>query len=201
MNKFRILLTVVLFGVTGHLQASMEDIIASCNDCHGPDGVSQHSDVPTIAGYSEATIYDMMFAFVDQTRKEISSKYRHGDTSRPEKSMVAIAKELTEEQIEALAVHYSQLEFVPAKQEFDAALVSAGEKLHEKQCQKCHEDGGSSPDDDAGILAGQWSDYLRQVFTHYRNDERASEEEMIKKVKELSDQQIDSLIAYYASMQ
>ena len=74
-------------------------------------------------------------------------------------------------------------------------------KLHENRCVKCHEDGGASADDDAGILAGQWSEYLATTFEHFRKDRREGEEEMVKKVKKLSPEQITSLIHYYASLQ
>lgn len=193
-------LTIALF--TASVQAaSTEEIIASCNDCHGENGVSTHADVPTIAGFSETSITDMMLAFVDEVRSEVSTKYRHGDTTRAETSMVAIAKELSEEQIEEIAVHYSEQEFVAAAQPFDASVVAAGKKLHKKRCAKCHEDGGSSPDDDAGILAGQWTEFLKQVFADYKSGAREGDEEMIKKINALSDDQISSLLNYYASLQ
>ena len=32
--------------------ADFDALVQDCNDCHGPDGVSAHSDVPTIAGQS-----------------------------------------------------------------------------------------------------------------------------------------------------
>ncbi len=194
------LLTVAMFA-TSVQAASTEEVIASCNDCHGADGVSSNPDVPTIAGYSETSITDMMLAFVDETRAEVKTKYRHGDTSRQETSMIEIAKALPEEQIEEIAVHYSELEFVAAEQPFDEAQVAAGKKLHKKRCAKCHEDGGSSPDDDAGILAGQWTDYLKQVFADYKSGARGGDEEMIKKINKLSDEQISQLLNYYASLQ
>ena len=43
----------------------------------------------------------------------------------------------------------------------DAKIVAKGAKIYERGCAKCHDEGGALPDDDAGILAGQWLDYLQ----------------------------------------
>ncbi|OUS26201.1 hypothetical protein A9Q98_11080 [Thalassotalea sp. 42_200_T64] len=201
MIKSKLCIFPLLIAATCSNASSIEDKISQCQDCHGKNGVSVDADVPTIAGYSETSLTDMLFAFQDEIRPEIMSKYRHGDTSRAETSMTALSKELREEDIEAIAVYFSEQTFVAATQPFDAALVKKGQRLHDKRCVKCHEDGGSSADDDSGILAGQWSKYLRSTFVHFKSGERESEEEMIKKIKKLSDKQIESLIHYYASLQ
>ena len=144
---------------------------------------------------------NMFAAYIDDERVARKSKFRHGDTSRAETDMKTIANSLSEEQIEALATHYSELPFVAAKQEFDPKLAAKGAKIHEKRCVKCHEEGGSSADDDAGIIAGQWIEFLQQSFADYRSGERETEDEMQKKVKKLSDNQINALVHYYASQQ
>lgn len=199
MKLLMSLLIILVYASDGY--AGDGELVAGCNDCHGQKGVSTHSDVPTIAGFSETSISDMLLAFVDETRPAVMSKYRGGDLSRPETSMVAIAKKLSEEDIAALAAYYSGQAFKPAKQKFDAALAAKGAQLHENRCAKCHEDGGSSADDDAGILAGQWSEYLQNSFDHFKHGRREDEAEMVKKIKKLSDVQIKSLIHYYASLQ
>jgi sulfide dehydrogenase cytochrome subunit len=188
--------------ISGYLNAAaIDEKVTMCNDCHGNNGVSEHSDIPTIAGYSESSISDMLIAFAEEERPEIKSKFRHGDTTRPETTMIEIAKELSEDDIEKLATYYSSQPFVAAKQDFDPKLAKKGAKLHKNRCIKCHEEGGSSPDDDAGLLAGQWSPYLKSALEHFKRDERMSDEEMVKKIKKLSEQQIESLIHYYASQQ
>ncbi|KGJ98428.1 c-type cytochrome [Thalassotalea sp. ND16A] len=195
-------MTLFLTLFTGFSQASsIDSTITMCNDCHGAKGVSSDSDIPSIAGFSETTISDMLIAYIDETRSARSSKYRHGDTSRSETNMYAIAKELSEENIEAIASYYSEQIFIPSKQTFDSALAKKGEKLHEERCIICHEQGGSSADDDASILAGQWMPFLEQAFKDYRSGERETEEGMKKKIDRLSEKQIKALIHYYASQQ
>lgn len=184
------------------VQASAIDkTITMCNDCHGKLGVSSDSDIPTIAGYSDVTISDMLAAYIDDTRNARSSKFRHGDTSRAETDMKTIAKKLSEEDIEQIANYYSTKKFVPSKQDFNAQLAEKGAKSHEKRCVKCHEEGGSSADDDTGILAGQWMEYLKLSFKDYRSGDRQTEDEMQKKINALSDEQVEELIHFYASQQ
>lgn len=201
MIKIKLYIFPLIFFSAFIQAASIDDTITMCNDCHGEKGVSSDSDIPSIAGYSETTTIDMFAAYLDGVRIAHKSKFRHGDTLRPETDMLSIAKKLSEEDIEALATYYSEQTFISAKQSFDTALAKKGEKLHENRCTKCHEDGGSSADDDAGILAGQWMPFLMQSFKDYRAGDRETDEEMQKKVNKLSEKQINSLLHYYASQQ
>jgi sulfide dehydrogenase cytochrome subunit len=196
------LLVISLVLISAFSQASSIDgTIKICNDCHGPKGVSSDADMPSIAGFSQTTISDMLIAYADETRVARSSKFRHGDTQRPETNMLTIVKELSEEHIEAIATYYSEQKFIPANQTFDLDLATKGKKLHKVQCTKCHEKGGSSADDDTGILAGQWMPYLAQTIKDYRSGERETEDGMKKKLDKLSETQIKELIHFYASQQ
>ena len=189
------------FVFVGAIAAETPDYIKACMDCHGEDGVSTESDVPTIAGASPAFLEASMFAYKDEVRPSIESKYRSGDTARPATDMKKIADELSDDQIVELSDFFSAKKFVAAKQEFDPKLAKLGEKVHDKRCKKCHEDGGSSVDDDSGILAGQWTPYLQESMKYYRDGSRDMEKKMKKKVDKLSDKQWQALLAFYASQQ
>ncbi|AOW75731.1 hypothetical protein A3Q34_01950 [Colwellia sp. PAMC 20917] len=201
MIKIKLCIFLLIFASAITIAASIEDTIIMCNDCHGAKGISSDSDIPSIGGYSEATITAMFDVYLDEGRIARKSKFRHGDTQRPETDMLLIARELSEEDIEVLATYYSEQTFIPAKQNFDIALAKTGEKLHEDRCTKCHEDGGTSADDDSGILAGQWKPFLAQSFKDYRAGTRKTEEGMLKKINQLSEEQINALLHYYASQQ
>ena len=121
-----------------------------------------------------------MFEYRDEVRVCHESKYRSGDTERPATDMCAVAKDLSEEQILELAEFYGSKSFVAATQDFDAALAAQGAGIHKKECEKCHSDGGSYADDDAGMLAGQWMPYLEQVFADYAAGERGMIEDKMK---------------------
>ena len=108
-------IALMLFFCLGNVAEakSLEENVTFCEDCHGKGGVSKESDIPTIAGFSDVAYTDILKAYKDGTRQAISSKFRTGDTSRPETNMNEIAKKLTPEEIKQLAQHFSAKNFVP----------------------------------------------------------------------------------------
>jgi sulfide dehydrogenase cytochrome subunit len=93
------------------------------------------------------------------------------------------------------------LPYVAAEQAFDPALVAAGEKVHARDCEVCHSDGGSNADDEAGFLAGQRTGYLQMTFDEYSAGEREQPDAMRKKMDALSADDVKALLHYYASQQ
>ena len=173
-----------------------------CNECHGPDGVSTETDVPIIAGISAFIIETYMLEYRDEVRPCHETDYRAGDMNRPATDMCQIAKALSEDEITELAVYYGDKKFLPAEQEFDAERAALGAKIHRRECEKCHVDGGSYADDDASILAGQWMPFMEQVFVDYASGERGMLEDMMKeKMDKLNDEDSAALIHFYASLQ
>ena len=180
----------------------VNDIANNCNGCHGIDGVSAESDVPSIAGISPFILEEYMFEYQDDARTCRESKYRTGDLERAATDMCVVAKELSEDDVTAIAEHYGRKEFVPATQEFDVEKATVGAKIHKKLCKKCHSDGGSYADDDASILAGQWMPYLKQVFSDYVTGDRSMlDEKMKEKTDELSGEETEAIIHFYGSQQ
>jgi len=181
--------------------ADLNAIIEQCDGCHGAAGVSAESDVPTIAGISAFVVEEYMFQYADKVRPCPESKFRYGDTSRSATDMCVVAAGLSEDEITEVAGYYAAKDFVAADQPFDAVLAAEGAKIHKRDCEKCHTDGGSYADDDAGRLAGQWSPYLEEAFAEYAAGERPiMEEKMQQKIELLDAQSITALINYYASL-
>ena len=202
MNKILATLLITVVAISSSFtMASTPDYIQECLDCHGKNGISQKSDVPTIAGFSAIFIEETFAAYHYDMRDAVKSKYRYGDVSREATDMKKIAEKLTEEQIMESAKFFSALTFVPAKQEFNSKLVMVGKKLHEDSCEKCHSNGGASPEEDAAILAGQWTEYLRGAVKHIVSESRDVDFNMYSKVEKLSDNEWDALLSYYASQQ
>jgi len=179
----------------------VSDIASGCNDCHGDGGVSQWTDVPSIAGVPEFTQGDALYFFRDEERPCSESAYRQGDTSRPATTMCAVTADLSDDQIDELAAHYSAMDFVPAKQAFDAALASAGKAIHDAKCEKCHSDGGSNAADEVSILAGQQMGYLEATFAEYKSGAREQDGSMEEAMNSLSDDDVKALLNFYASQQ
>ena len=191
--------TLAFFSVAS--ATDIDAIMKGCDDCHGDNGVSQWADVPTIAGMPEYVHSDALFAYRDNTRPCAESKYRQGDTSRPATTMCAAVADLDDAALEDIALKYFELPFVAAQQEFDADLAAAGQIVHDAQCDKCHSEGGSNPDDEAGIIAGQWMDYLANSFAEYASGDREQPKTMKEKMDELSAADETALLHYYASQQ
>ncbi len=166
-----------------------------CAACHGKDGNSEDPKVPKIAGFSAATITDMMEEYRSGDRK--GDKYKPKDGA--ETDMNEVAKSLSEEETEAVAEYYAKQKFMPANNKFDAKLAKKGAKIHDKRCEKCHSEGGSLAEDDAAILAGQWKEYLEEQFEELSKGERPMPKKMKKKFMKLNEDQKKALIEFYAA--
>lgn len=202
MKRFAKFLLVILIPMSGSVfAADLDAIIADCNGCHGDNGVSQWSDVPTIAGIDAFVHSDALYVYRDEARPCATGPYRQGDTSKPETSMCAVTGALGDDEIEAVAEHYAGLPFVAAKQDFDAGLAEAGKAIHEAECDRCHSEGGSNAADEASILAGQQMGYLETTFAQYAAGEREQPKKMQEKMDALSADDAKALIHYYASQQ
>ena len=181
--------------------ADLDATISMCNSCHGDNGVSQWDDMPTIAGIDAFVGSESLYLYQDEAGPCEMSDIRQGDTGQPATNMCAVAAELDDDTIEALAEHYAKLPFVPAKQDFDAAKAGAGSAIHEDKCSRCHSDGGSNADDEASILAGQRMGYLRSAFAEYASGGREQLDKMKEVMDALSAEDTEALIHFYASQQ
>jgi sulfide dehydrogenase cytochrome subunit len=193
-------LTLGLFG-SAAMAADLDAMVEDCNGCHGDDGVSQWTDIPTIAGIDAFVHSDALYIFRDEARPCTETEYKQGDTSRPATTMCAVAADMSDDDIEAVAEYYAGLPFVPAKQDFDADLAAKGKAVHDADCERCHSEGGSNVEDEASILSGQWMGYMEDTFAEYLAGERDQPKKMEEKLNALSDDDVKALIHYYASQQ
>jgi len=170
---------------------SAEMLSNTCVGCHGASGVSNGPAIPTIAGVSESYFMDAMNEYAKDERVSTI--------------MGRIARGYSEDELKAMAGYFAKQKAVGAKQEFDAAKVKEGQKLHDKYCEKCHAEGGTSAEDDAGILAGQWKPYLEYSMQDFHAGTRSMPKKMKKKVKKMIEKKGEgaeaTLNEYYASQQ
>lgn len=166
----------------------------TCAGCHGTYGQSVGPASPTIAGMEKESFIEVMNGFASD---EVYSTI-----------MGRIAKGYTEEEIELMAGYFAEQEYTPAKQSFDEGMVKKGQKLHDKYCEKCHEEGGKpleGDDVEYYLLAGQWTPYLQYTMSDYIEKRRPMPKKMKKKVDSLvkkeGDKGLAALFAYYASQQ
>ncbi|VAW90583.1 hypothetical protein MNBD_GAMMA21-24 [hydrothermal vent metagenome] len=169
-----------------------------CADCHEKTGNSTDGKTPSIAGISVDYFVESMEEYKNGARPALKLKDKDED-------MKEVAKELSDEDIAALADYFAGQKYIPQKQNFDPGMAKVGKKLHRKYCDKCHTEGGSSAEDDAGILAGQPISYLKYSMDNYAQGKREMGKKMTKKFKKMQkkagDEGIEQLIHYYASQQ
>ena len=170
--------------------ASAGMLADTCAGCHGTDGASGGPATPTIAGMSEDYLVETMKA------------YKSGD--RWSTIMGRIAKGYTDEEIMAMSQHYAALPYKGQTQVKMDAKAKAGQKLHDKYCEKCHENGASEVEDDSGLMAGQWMPYVHWTLDDYvagRNT--PTEKKMAKAMKKMLDEHgpssIEKLVHFYGS--
>jgi sulfide dehydrogenase cytochrome subunit len=161
----------------------------SCAGCHGTNGVSYGPAAPTIAGFSAEYTIEAM--------KEYKSDERASTI------MGRIARGYSDDEIKAMAEFFAKQKFMAADQKIDTALVGKGKKLHDKYCEKCHEDEGTSNADDAGLLAGQWMPYMHYTMEDFISGKRSMPKKMKKKVEKMQkkegDEAMKALLNFYAS--
>ncbi len=178
-------------GTSGPAMADERSVMLgyTCAGCHGTDGSSQGPATPTIAGMSKETFVESMKA------------YQKGE--RPSTVMARIAKGYSEEELNSMAEFFAGKEFNRVAQEHDAAKASAGAKLHEKYCEKCHEDGGKKDEDGSSVIAGQWMPYLQFQFADFHSEARPMPKKMATRVKEMMSEKgegsIENLVHFYGS--
>jgi sulfide dehydrogenase cytochrome subunit len=187
------------FLVAGTVAADANKLIEICANCHGKDGVSTESDVPTIAGFSAAYLSDSLENYKKKARPCPETKYREGDKKGQKSDMCSVAKDLSAADIKQVSKHFSGKKFVRAQQKFDVDLAKKGQKIHERSCDKCHSENGSVAADDSGILAGQWMPYLDETFKEYSAGKRPMPKKMQPKMEKLEKADFDALVHYYGS--
>lgn len=179
---------LLLSGAVTASGASADALGYTCAGCHGFNGSSTGPATPNLAGASQEYIAEMMTGYKDGSIKSTI--------------MGRIAKGYSDEQFALMGEFFAKQSLTVPKQEFDAKLTKKGAKLHDKYCEKCHAEGGTSAEDDSGILAGQWVPYLKYSFEDFQGDGRSMPKKMKKKMKKLHEKEgdagIEALLNFYA---
>lgn len=191
-------------------QSSDPALVGLCTPCHGPHGVSQGPATPTIARLSRNYVIGAMLAYkfpqdlgrADALIEQDPDMEDVVVLARPPGAMNAIAEMLSMEEIKTVATYFSAQDFVAPRQHSDSTQAASGKDIHQRYCEKCHEDGGQNTADDVGLLAGQWKLYLGYLFEDLAAGHRQIPKKMKTKVDAVvadhGDEGIDHLIEYYA---
>ncbi|MGA2776388.1 MAG: c-type cytochrome [Steroidobacteraceae bacterium] len=145
--------------------------VTKCQWCHGPQGHSNGTIYPQLAGQKAWYIVEQLHAFKDQSRAD---PYARG-------IMWGMAAQLTDTQINALADYFSkQTPFGGQPVPFqDAAAVSHGKSVYSEgvaaagvaPCSACHQDDARG-NDQFPRLAGQHASYLLKQLRAFHSGAR-----------------------------
>ena len=156
-----------------------------CAACHGDGGNSVKPDVPNLAGQNSTYLLDQVRQFADGRRKNMF--------------MEGLTKALREDEKVGLAVFYASQE-VTHRAPKDAALAARGKAYYDRVCFACHGEHGRGSEKYARI-AGQQAEYLTITLKRYRDGSAVrANPVMAGTTRQLSDPDLDALVAYIASM-
>ena len=171
-----------------------KEAVKICNGCHGKDGTADlDKNFPSIAGQPAAATYKQMMDYKESTRG-------HG-------IMQNFAAVLSKEEIADMSVHYAlqALPVASVEKATDAAIKLAvkgdGHRLL-PPCAACHGAKGQGGDVDVPALAGQNPSYFITIMQTFKSGTRANDiyNRMRIIASALTDQEIDELADYYASI-
>ncbi len=160
-------------------------LVETCAACHGKDGTNSDAAIPNIGGYSVAYMSGALMRFKNK--------------ERPCVVMCEIVKDWSDADIKQVAEYFAGQKFVRTSQKFDPLLAMEGKKIHEKNCEMCHSEGGSVAVNDSGILAGQKVIYLEEQFKFISEGTRQVPKMMMSRFHKVVKTGYIELINYYAS--
>lgn len=158
----------------------------ACAGCHGTNGGSAGPSMPSLASQSKEAIVEAM------------KKFKNGE--RPSSIMGRIAKGYSDADIATMGEFFSKQKLHATNQTVDAAKVKKGAGLQESNCGRCHIEDGREGKDDTPVMASQWLPYLHMQMELYQSGKRKMPEKMAEKVKPLSNDDIEALLHFYASV-
>jgi cytochrome c553 len=152
----------------------------TCNACHGQSGFKS---MPKLGGQSAAYLVAALHAYKEDRRLHAT--------------MRDVAHALSERDIADLAAHYAGLPNV-AGESVAPPPADAERSILVERCADCHGALGTQPSAaEVALIAGQNAGYLDQALREYKSGARAHPI-MQEQTRELNDEQIAEVVAWYA---
>ena len=157
-----------------------------CGACHGEDGNSRVPNIPSLAGQPEFFLVNQLFLFREGVRKIAG--------------MSEVTKGLKDEDLVALAKHFTALAAKPSEETTDPTLAERGAALAKPmRCASCHLP-SLAGQEQMPRLAKQRIDYLIHAMKQFRDDARSGADTQMNNVLiGVSDDDIAALAHYAAS--
>lgn len=160
--------------------------IQTCGACHGEDGNSKMENIPSLAGQPAFFMVNQLILMRERVR--------------PVEAMMPFVKDLKDEDIVALADHYTKLQPKISGEPIDPLLVKRGGEIAEqRRCGSCHLP-TLAGQEQIPRVARQRVDYLIQSLKEFRDGKRlGADTNMSVPVAGLSDADLTALAHYAAS--
>ena len=156
-------------------------VAAECASCHGADGNSTTPGTPSLAG--QQPLY-----FVTATHEYLTG-------ARKSAPMDPMLRKMSALDTESAAMFFASQ--TPAQRSAPPVGDAAAGEPKTAVCGGCHGSHGVSTDSATPSLAGQDPQYLTQAIKAYRTTRKHAL--MSRLVSELSDQDIDNIVAFYTT--
>jgi cytochrome c553 len=114
-NSRYVLMVLMLSLVLPAVGDENQVLIEECEACHGPGGVSDQEDIPTVAGKSSADLHEAINQFYFYERHCPTTTYRRGDLPPSPMSMCDIAGRLSDDDIRMLGQYFETGEYTPVE--------------------------------------------------------------------------------------
>lgn len=161
----------------------------NCNNCHGENGRSPTSAVPSLAGQPAPYIVMQMVLFRNDMR----------DTP----PMPDFARELSEQEVEDVAAFYAALPAGPPEDREprnDARMRQGAAAVERLGCARCH-NADFAGRNQVPRVAQQREDYLVPVLTQYRAGERSGYDIAMNAILQgVSDEDIAAMAHFLAHL-
>lgn len=113
MNHVIVAAAAFLLLLSGPLPAQdnasrdLDSLIAECEACHGPGGVSAEDDVPSLAGMPQADLTAAIEEFYYYERHCTTTTYRSDDRPKTPMNMCNVANTLSTKERERIAAYFA----------------------------------------------------------------------------------------------
>ena len=165
---------------------AIADKVQLCATCHGADGLPVAEKAPIIAGQHRSNLQIVL--------QEFRSGQRTSDLMGP------IAKDLSGDDMRALAAYFSALPWPAYHEPADAATITRARALvAAHKCTSCHREGfvGHTFTPRA---ANQKLDYLTQALSDFHDNKRLTSRGMVILVRNWSADDIAAMAHYLAGL-
>lgn len=159
----------------------------ACAACHGVDGNSTIPLNPILAGQTARYLYLQIRDFKEGRRKD--------------PMMSPMVTDLSREDMLDIAAYYAAQKPNGQNSKGDPSLITKGKQVADAAlCTMCHL-GGFSGQNEVPRAAGQHYEYTRKQLLDFKNKNRTNDAgNMTAVMRTISDEDIDALAAYIASL-